>query len=803
MGNPKSEIRNPKLGILVVFLFWFLAYGRLLWSELYWGDIGLYFYPMWDYVRESLREGRLPFWNPYINGGQPLIGNPQMGVFYPTTPLLYFLSTERWLSLNTAFHLLFSGFGMLAFLNSLFFGSRGSDLGVRGSGGLASAFGACAWIGCTAVAARVQFPPMLWAVCYYPWILYGIERLVQQPDSKRVALLGVLAGLCILCAHPQAAYMIALLGLAYFLFRIVGRFGPVGQVEAIRNPKSGILSAVLACLLALGLSAVYWLPVSAFAQETDASQKSLFHANRFYLPLTQILNPALPFLFGSPDKLYVGRGNFWEPTCFIGVIPLILALGFIRVLWRSEWKGLVRFALIVFLITYWLALGRHAGLYTAAYYILPGMKLFHDPARWLLISCLMLCILAAVGYKQLNIRMPDITKGLLFCTAACFTIYLFLPAEYYADFLLRGYKPSYWYTYPFVNRMEAIQTVADGLRSSMLWLGAGLALLSVSFTLPRLRTPLLWLGFATFQVWLTHALVPALPVGTWTKAREKKPFTTETQRTQRYEKSHSPQKHAIRNWYAMRPFEGWKRYVSYVSYDHSPTRLMDYAGAMMPNLPMLAQVPVWNAYEPVQPERVVKVREAALETDNNDSFNMRWMKALRIAYLLDVSHEWKSVLAPFPSPLPRIGFAKRSEPVDSLDETVKLFRTPEHNPAQVTLVEGLPQPVLGSVSAVRVEQDIPEYLRLKVSTDQESLLVIRETLLPGWEARIDGVSTRLYYADGVFRSLLIPAGEHIVELHYHPPRFPIGLTISLFSLLCLPVLFFWRNPDRQPLMECA
>jgi Bacterial membrane protein YfhO. len=80
-----------------------------------------------------------------------------------------------------------------------------------------------------------------------------------------------------------------------------------------------------------------------------------------------------------------------------------------------------------------------------------------------------------------------------------------------------------------------------------------------------------------------------------------------------------------------------------------------------------------------------------------------------------------------------------------------------------------------------MEQETPEYLRMTVTADRESLLVVRETLLPGWEARINGVWARLYYADGIFRSLLIPSGEHIVELRYHTPRITWGLIVSTLS----------------------
>src|SRR5580700_12295893 len=68
--------------VLLIFtlaLLWPLVCGR----SLYWGDIMLYFEPMQRFAAAELKSGRLPLWNPYLLCGQPFLGNPQMGVFYP------------------------------------------------------------------------------------------------------------------------------------------------------------------------------------------------------------------------------------------------------------------------------------------------------------------------------------------------------------------------------------------------------------------------------------------------------------------------------------------------------------------------------------------------------------------------------------------------------------------------------------------------------------------------------------------------------------------------------------------------
>src|SRR5579871_3906516 len=83
--GPRLPESNPRLlpylfihGFLLC-LFWPLFLGR----RLYWGDILLYFEPMQRFAHDVLQSGRLPLWNPYLLCGQPYLGNPQMGVFYP------------------------------------------------------------------------------------------------------------------------------------------------------------------------------------------------------------------------------------------------------------------------------------------------------------------------------------------------------------------------------------------------------------------------------------------------------------------------------------------------------------------------------------------------------------------------------------------------------------------------------------------------------------------------------------------------------------------------------------------------
>ena len=75
------------------------------------GDILYYFYPYRDYVAEVLRSGRIPFWNPYLFLGAPLLANPQAAVLYPLHWPLIALPVTQQIAWSLAIHTWLLGYG--------------------------------------------------------------------------------------------------------------------------------------------------------------------------------------------------------------------------------------------------------------------------------------------------------------------------------------------------------------------------------------------------------------------------------------------------------------------------------------------------------------------------------------------------------------------------------------------------------------------------------------------------------------------------------------------------------------------
>ncbi len=78
--------------------------------------------------------------------------------------------------------------------------------------------------------------------------------------------------------------------------------------------------------------------------------------------------------------------------------------------------------------------------------------------------------------------------------------------------------------------------------------------------------------------------------------------------------------------------------------------------------------------------------------------------------------------------------------------------------------------------------------QVAVQTDAASpaFLVLSDVNYPGWQAWIDGKSTRIFQTNYVQRGVNIPAGKHFVRFEFHPFSFKLGAGITVASLFgCL------------------
>jgi len=383
----------------VVFWPWLFA-GQAF----YWGDIGLYFLPQARFLGENLQQGIVPLWNPDVFCGLPFVGNAQASPFYPATALLWFLPPAVYLMVVNVLHLWLAGVGLYLFLR------RGQTQGDS----LPSLFGATAFMLGGFLVSKTQFPNMVQALAYVPFILLATERLAENVTPRRVVYLGIFIGLQILAVHAQISvftfYLALLYGVACLLW----------NRNLTRHYLRRLLpSTLLAVAVALGVSCVFWLPTVEAMRFVERQNLGIAEAHRFYLLPAELTNLFWPLRYGSPlAGNWSAPGTLWEKACYVGVLPMILALAgvagaFTRTPDANQKR--LRFWLFIGFVSLLLALGWQGGLYLLAYYVAPGIKLFHDPARMLLGVAIAVPVLAALGLQTIFNRLCHIRANVWAC----------------------------------------------------------------------------------------------------------------------------------------------------------------------------------------------------------------------------------------------------------------------------------------------------------------------------------------------------------------------------------------------------
>jgi uncharacterized membrane protein YfhO len=102
-------------------------------------------------------------------------------------------------------------------------------------------------------------------------------------------------------------------------------------------------------------------------------------------------------------------------------------------------------------------------------------------------------------------------------------------------------------------------------------------------------------------------------------------------------------------------------------------------------------------------------------------------------------------------------------------------------------------------ASVRFLSYEPNRVLLQAETSIDGLLVLTDTASPGWKARLDGQSTRVYVANHAFRAVVVPAGTHRVEFAYQPAAFWLGAAVSLLTLVAavICVVLPWSRQTEK------
>ena len=377
-----------------------LSPGRALANR----DILLFHLPLRVCFRNLVAGGLLPLWNPWLNGGQPILSNPSYAAFYPPTWLVLPLPPEYALSVLAMLH------AAIAFAGAWRLARR------LGAGRGAAALAAVGYTGSGALLSLLEAYTLFCSMAWLPWVLALGDDALRRPAGRAWRRPALLAGLAlamqVLNGEPSTVVISVLALLALAAGSLAEPAPPLPGRDHRARP-AGPGRAALAWrvlvppLAAAALAAVQLLPTADRLAGTVRSEGlAAAEATLWSSPPERLIETAFPRLFGDPSRqgegLFFGRGlHDLDYPYVVSIYPglLVTLLGAAAL---ALWPVPRRAAWVLCLAAgCFLALGRHNPLYEPLRRLLPPLAAMRYPERFILLAIAPLTFAAALGWQRL------------------------------------------------------------------------------------------------------------------------------------------------------------------------------------------------------------------------------------------------------------------------------------------------------------------------------------------------------------------------------------------------------------------
>ena len=140
--------------------------------------------------------------------------------------------------------------------------------------------------------------------------------------------------------------------------------------------------------------------------------------------------------------------------------------------------------------------------------------------------------------------------------------------------------------------------------------------------------------------------------------------------------------------------------------------------------------------------------------------------------------------------LPRAWFVEKVELIPQKKDIWKRLNQQEFNPALSAIVEKnigeIYEPTLAEANLIEFGL---HKLKFDVKTDTTYFLTVSEIYYPaGWKAYLDDKETEIYATNYILRGVIIPKGEHILEMKFESAVYALSLKFSLIGLIITVLL---------------
>ncbi len=704
--------------------------------------------PIYEFIKQNLRRGIFPLWNPHQACGYPLIAMIEVGIFFPLSIIMYLLPQMYAWDILIFSRFFFAGLFTFWFMRTLGF----KRIPALGSG----------------IVFMLSGPMVLlqyWSVnvdIIAPLLLLCLERLIRKPRIQNACFTAGAVALTFLGGHPEHIFFVNVFAFLYFCFRVFTYKPAVSLKKAW-----GYLG--LSYIFGLGLSAIVLFPfIYNFVFE-------FWHAHPQGVGLStgeikeRVLSIILPYFFQKESLTYDFTFAGWWGG-YIGLLPA--GLGFLS-LFRRQKNGLNYFfgisAFLIIAKCYSVPIINWIGylpLFSACRYYI------HTPH----LAAFAVAIIAGMGIRAVMIDRGLFRKGLWFSVIVL---------------LITG-----GYLFCFRNAPH----FSISIQSSLLALGILLVLLAVLFAKDKQ-----WLGARLAAFILVVLLIAELSLyiprerarryDSFAKVPYIELIKASPERVRCYGLVGTlyPNTATAYETDDLGVFMGLlpKRFVYFVNHfivqnrfrqnlavpalRSSPTNILSVENPFTDLLNLQIIAVSYLPYFEVLLSKPFYSGEVDLYKKNG-----AFPRSFIVHRAIFLSGEDRSML-----------FKTLEAIQDKLREIVVI----EHAPIADIEKVFVSTPIVDN-SKSHITKYTANEVVIEADLENPGFLVLSDAFHPDWKAFIDGKETEIFATDYLLRSVFAGAGKHEVRFVFRPMNFYWGIFVSLLSLMVLIALWIREKMKR-------
>jgi len=271
-------------------------------------DVITEIYP-WKYFSiNELKNGNIPFWNPYNFSGNVQMANFQTALFYPLN-IIFFV-----FPFNVSFAIFILLQPLLAAIFMFLFLKKG--IGLKK---LASVLGGIAFAFSSYMVVWIEYGNISSTIAYLPLALLLIKKIVEKISLKNFLLLVIVFTLSFLAGYIQGFFYIYTVCILYFLFLLF-----IGKEKKKLKKSLLFLSALIFPII---LSLFQLLPTLEIFNNSTRGSYSLSQFSKSLAPIYYWITIVFPDFFGNPaSRNYYLDGTYIERVMYPGVVILFFAI---------------------------------------------------------------------------------------------------------------------------------------------------------------------------------------------------------------------------------------------------------------------------------------------------------------------------------------------------------------------------------------------------------------------------------------------------------------------------------------------